>query len=118
MQHAQAVYTRCGSPLWSPDGQEICFMGNLPDGKSRIVVVNAQGQEKGLCVLWPREDLEDSQQTGNYFAWSPDGKEIIPSRISFASRLTSSVSSSESETNFRYFHDFAEATFFRISNSC
>jgi uncharacterized protein (TIGR03067 family) len=66
---------------WSPDGKWICFMGTLPDGKSEIAVVHAEGPDKGFRVLWPREDLEGVERAGNYFTWSPDGKEIVLSLI-------------------------------------
>ena len=38
---------------WSPDGEWVCFKGDLPDGGSEIAVVNAQGQAKGFKVLLP-----------------------------------------------------------------
>ncbi|MBN2580689.1 MAG: PD40 domain-containing protein [Pirellulales bacterium] len=66
---------------WSPDGKSICFQGVRKDLESEIAVVSAAGQEKGLRVLWSPKDREGEEHAGNYFSWSPDGKEILLSMM-------------------------------------
>jgi TolB protein len=62
---------------WSPDGQWICFKGDLPDGSSEVAVVNAQGQAKGFKVLLPNKEISGVKEFDRYFSWSPDGKQIL-----------------------------------------
>jgi uncharacterized protein (TIGR03067 family) len=62
---------------WSPDGQWICFKGDLQNGKSEMAVVNAQGQDKGFKVLYPSKTIPEAMDLHNIFSWSPDGKQIL-----------------------------------------
>jgi uncharacterized protein (TIGR03067 family) len=62
---------------WSPDGQWICFKGNLPDGSSEVAIVHADGQAKGFKVLLPNKAISGVKEFSGYFSWSPDGKRVI-----------------------------------------
>jgi TolB protein len=59
------------NPIWSPDGQQIAFIGNLNQASDAIYVMDAEGH--GL------HPLTDTADTNNDFSptWSPDGRSLI-----------------------------------------
>jgi Tol biopolymer transport system component len=58
------------SPLWSPDGDKIAFLGP-PDG---INVANADGSAQ-TPLPWSGSTIPSTSYTGNRaWAWSPDGR--------------------------------------------
>jgi len=63
------------APRWSPDGRRIAFLGRTGQGKSGLLVLNADG-----TGLTPLADVAGSNdplpQVGERVAWSPDGKQI------------------------------------------
>jgi len=62
---------------WSPDGQQICFKGDLPNGGEQVAIVSAAGKDKGFKVLIPNEKMPEIKQADNFLSWSPDGKQIL-----------------------------------------
>jgi Tol biopolymer transport system component len=63
---------------WSPDGNWICFRGELPDGGLELGVVHTEGERKGLKILWASSTAAER----NYGflsspTWTPGGKEIL-----------------------------------------
>jgi dipeptidyl aminopeptidase/acylaminoacyl peptidase len=69
------------APRWSPDGRRLAFMGRTGEGKSGIVLANADG-----TGIEPLTDVAGSNhplpQVGERLAWSPDGR-----RIAFVSAM-------------------------------
>lgn len=63
------------SPHWSPDGKRLAFLGRTGEGKSGIVLANANG-----TGIEPLADVVSSNhplpQVGERLAWSPDGRRI------------------------------------------
>ncbi|MET0167423.1 MAG: S9 family peptidase [Vicinamibacterales bacterium] len=63
------------APRWSPDGTRLAFQGRTGEGKSGIVIANADGSG-----LEPLVDVTGSNhplpQLGQRFAWSPNGTSI------------------------------------------
>ncbi len=60
----------CRSPVWSPDGKQIAFMRDLPNG---LYVMNADGGEQHhLSELGHRDETP---------AWSPSGQHIAFSHL-------------------------------------
>ncbi len=64
-----------GSPRWSPDGREIAYLSEQ-DGKTALFVASADGSGKRrVCEIV--ESNERLQETGEVFAWSPDGRWFV-----------------------------------------
>jgi dipeptidyl aminopeptidase/acylaminoacyl peptidase len=63
------------APRWSPDGKRIAFSGRTGDGKSGIVIANADasGAQPLIDVTGTNHPLP---QQGERYAWSPDGSKI------------------------------------------
>ena len=63
------------TPRWSPDGKRIAFEGRTGDGKSGILVANADGSgaQPLVDVAGTNHPLP---QVGERLAWSPDGTRI------------------------------------------
>jgi dipeptidyl aminopeptidase/acylaminoacyl peptidase len=63
------------APRWSPDGKRIAYEGRTADGKSGIVVANADasGAQPLVDTLGTNHPLP---QLGERHAWSPDGTKI------------------------------------------
>jgi dipeptidyl aminopeptidase/acylaminoacyl peptidase len=63
------------SPHWSPDGKRLAFLGATREGKSGVVLANADG-----TAIEPLADVTGSNhplpQVGERLAWSPDGRRI------------------------------------------
>jgi dipeptidyl aminopeptidase/acylaminoacyl peptidase len=63
------------SPRWAPDGKRLAFIGRTGEGKSGIVLINADGS--GVQAI---ADVTGSNhplpQVGERFTWSPDGRQI------------------------------------------
>jgi Tol biopolymer transport system component len=65
---------------WSPDGKWICFRGELPDGGLELAAVRAEGEKKGLKILWSSSTSAERNRGGwSSPAWSPTSKEILAS---------------------------------------
>jgi serine/threonine protein kinase/Tol biopolymer transport system component len=59
---------------FSPDGQRLAYVyGNLPEGKTSLVVANADGTGEREVVTWQRPN---SLWNAVPPSWSPDGKKI------------------------------------------
>ncbi|KQQ80887.1 biopolymer transporter Tol [Xanthomonas sp. Leaf131] len=58
-------------PAWSPDGREIAFSRQAPDGSCRIMIAAAAGQSAAREVV--RCDGADMLS----FSWSPDGRALL-----------------------------------------
>jgi dipeptidyl aminopeptidase/acylaminoacyl peptidase len=63
------------APRWSPDGKRVAYQGSVPDGKSGIVVANADGTQPQLLAE-VKGTNHPLPQVGTRFAWSPDGTKI------------------------------------------
>ena len=63
------------TPRWAPDGTRVAFEGRTGDGKSGILVANADatGAEPLVDLMGTNHPLP---QVGERLAWSPDGKRI------------------------------------------
>ena len=63
------------SPRWSPDGKRLAFIGRTGEGKTGVVLANADGSG-----IEPLADVMGSNhplpQVGERLAWSPDGRRI------------------------------------------
>ncbi|WP_311238510.1 MULTISPECIES: winged helix-turn-helix domain-containing protein [unclassified Xanthomonas] len=58
-------------PAWSPDGREIAFSRQAPDGSCRIMIAAAAGESAAREVV--RCDGADMLS----FSWSPDGRALL-----------------------------------------
>ena len=62
-------------PRWSPDGKRLAFIGRTGEGKTGVVLANADGSG-----IEPLADVMGSNhplpQVGERLAWSPDGRRI------------------------------------------
>ena len=56
-------------PRWSPDGSQIAFDGNTPDGLTGIYVMSADGQDV--------QRITASAPPGGGPDWSPDGSQLV-----------------------------------------
>jgi TolB protein len=66
-----------GGLSWSPDGQWICFRGELPNGSPEAAIVHAEDHAKGFKVLFPNKDIPGVKEIEKHYSWSPDGKQIL-----------------------------------------
>jgi uncharacterized protein (TIGR03067 family) len=62
---------------WSPNGEQICLKGILPDGGEEVAIVSVAGKDDRLKVLIPNEKMPEIKQAQNFLAWSADGKQIL-----------------------------------------
>ena len=63
------------APRFSPDGRQIAYLSER-EGKTAIWVMNANGGGKRrVCEIV--ESNERLQETGETFAWSPDGRSFV-----------------------------------------
>lgn len=76
--------TEGSNPRWSPDGKRVAFRGRTPDGKSAILVAQADGSaaSKLAELMDTNHPIPPYGWVGERFAWSPDGL-----RIAFASAV-------------------------------
>ncbi len=59
---------------WSPDSNRLCFKGRRADDNYDVALVNIDGAERALKVLY-------SGKTGNAFSWHPTRKEVLFDRV-------------------------------------
>ncbi|MCH7726359.1 MAG: PD40 domain-containing protein [Planctomycetes bacterium] len=55
---------------WSPDSKRLCFKGGRANNKYDVAIVNIDGGERALKVLY-------TGKTGNGFSWHPAKKQIL-----------------------------------------
>jgi len=77
---ASGRLTRIGSkegstPRWSPDSQQLAYVGDTPDGASGLVVSRADGSDPFLLAPLSGTNAP-LPSTGDRIDWSPDGKQI------------------------------------------
>jgi len=65
---------RGGSPLWSPDGKSLAFLGKQGE-KHSLMIAKADGSEVTALVS-PEGTNSPLPGIGNQITWSPDGKQI------------------------------------------
>lgn len=60
-----------GAPAWSPDGREIAFVRESPDGRCRVMIASAN------AAADEREVLRCADADTVSFSWSPDGQALL-----------------------------------------
>jgi Tol biopolymer transport system component len=58
------------SPIWSPDGKQIAFTGNIGGAKTGTFIINIDGTHQF-------ELLNSSELYTNVLSWSPDSSQIV-----------------------------------------
>ncbi len=65
---------------WSPDGQWLCFKGNLGANRWQTAVIHREGKEKGFRTIVPRPGPRGDPNCDCNYCWlKPDGKAILTS---------------------------------------
>lgn len=67
--------TEGSAPRWSLDGQKLAFIGVGSDGKSAVVVANADGTNR-KAIAEVGGTNAPLPNMGDRFAWSPDGRQV------------------------------------------
>ncbi len=62
-------YDRVVGPTWSPDGNQLAFIGQR-NGQAELAMVSAKGEEGSYSLRW-------QGKIGWQPSWSPDGKQIL-----------------------------------------
>ena len=63
------------SPDWSPDGTRIAYFGRTGEGKSGVLIANADGTN-AIPIADTLNTNHPFPQIGSRLAWSPDGKQV------------------------------------------
>jgi dipeptidyl aminopeptidase/acylaminoacyl peptidase len=63
------------NPDWSPDGTRIAYFGRTGEGKSGVLVANADGTN-AIPIADTLSTNHPFPQMGDRLAWSPDGKQL------------------------------------------